>query len=193
MKISEHSKLAAPGAGLPRLERAIASVILSFRCLTGKRDSFDAHFRHEREKIDALIAPLAPEALVVRVLIARPRGLEDSSRDWSVLMTLDHLRIVNAAFVGIIGALSDGVEPEGQASTADVKPDPSVSSDVIEEYESGCDALLEAVASVANLKTVARFRHPWFWRMNAHEWHALAGAHMGIHRVQIERIIAILP
>jgi hypothetical protein len=33
------------------------------------------------------------------VLIARPRGLEDSSRYWSVWMTLDHLRIVHLAAV----------------------------------------------------------------------------------------------
>ncbi len=193
MKISEPKKLAAPGAGLPRPERAIASLLFGFRCLTGNRDSFDAHFRNEREKIDGLIAPLPSGAMAERVLIARPRGLEDSSRDWSVLMTLDHLRIVNAAFVGIIGSLADGVEPEGQASTADVKPDPSVTWGVIAEYESGCDALLEAVSAVPDLKTAARYRHPWFWKMNAHEWHALAGGHMGIHRVQIERIIAGIP
>ena len=190
MKTLESPKLAAPGAGLPAPERAIARLMLGFRCRTGNRESFDAHFKSERAKIRKLIATPAPESLSRRVLIARPRGLEDSSRDWSVLMTLDHLRIVNAAFAGIIASLANGKEPEGQASTAAVKPDPAVTIEVIAEYESGCDALLEKVAGVPELKTKARYRHPWFWKMNAHEWHALAGGHMGIHRVQIERIIA---
>lgn len=190
MKISESPKLAAPGAGLPFLERAIARLMLGFRCLTGNRGSFDAHFKNERESIRRLIAPLSAGELGKRVLISRPRGLEDSSRDWSVLMTLDHLRIVNSTFIGIIGSLAVGTVPDGEASTADVKPDPSVAAGVMAEYEAACDALLGAVAAVPDLKTAARYRHPWFWKMNAHEWHALSGGHMGIHRVQIERIIA---
>ncbi len=193
MKMLEPLKLAPPGAGLPPPERAIARLLLGFRCRTGNRKSFNAHFKSEHAKIRELIDPLDPESLAKRILIARPRGLEDSSRDWSVLMTLGHLRIVNAAFAGIIGSLANGVEPEGQASTAAVKPDPAVTMNVIAEYESACDLLLEAVASISDLKTRARYRHPWFWKMNAHEWHALAGGHMGIHRGQIERIIAGLP
>ncbi len=193
MKTLESSKLAAPGAGLPSAERVIARLLLGFRCRTGNRESFITHFKSERAKIRRLIAPLEVGPLAKQVLITRPRGLEDSSRDWSVLMTLDHLRIVNAAFVGIIGSLTEGIEPEGQASTAAVKPDPAVTMEVIEEYESGCDAMLETTAAVAEMKTTARFRHPWFWKMNAHEWHSLAAGHMGIHRTQIERIISGLP
>lgn len=50
--------------------------------------------------------------------------------------------------------------------------------------------MLATLSTVRNFKTRARFPHPWFGPMDAHGWHALAGGHMSIHRVQIERILA---
>lgn len=190
MQVFEKTNLAPPGAGLPRMERVIAMLLLSIRCRTGNRESFTADFKSERSKIRILIDSHDSEVLSQRVLIVRPRGIEDSSRDWSVLMTVDHLRIVNQVFAGIIHCLSNGIEPPEKASTATVKPSPLVSMDVIVNYESSCDALLEAVEAISNLKTKTRYQHPWFWKMDAHEWHALAASHMAIHRVQIERILA---
>jgi hypothetical protein len=183
-------KLAAPGAGLPLPELLIGRMLFGLRCLTGDRASFDARFNRERAAIRSLLLNLDDASLARRVLIQRPPGLEDSSRYWSVLMTLDHLRIVHEAFVEIFRALGSGKVPEGAASTAAVKPDPAVTVSVVAEYESSCDALLAAVAAIPNLKTGVRFLHPWFGPMDAFCWHALAGGHMGIHRVQIERILA---
>lgn len=182
-------KLAAPGAGLPFPENLIARCLLGMKRLTGTSSAFTAHFIRERETIRQRIAPLDEAALSRRVLIPRPRGLEDSSRNWSVLMTLDHLRIVHQAFTGVIETLAKEQIPEGEASTAAVKPDPAVTMEVIAEYETSCDTLLATLASVRNFKTKARFPHPWFGPMDAHGWHALTGGHMAIHRVQIERIL----
>lgn len=155
----------------------------------GNSEAFTAHFIREREAIRRLIANLDEPTLSRRVLIRRPKGLEDSSRNWSVLMTLDHLRIVHHAFIGVIGTLAKEQVPEGEASTAAVKPDPAVTLDVIAEYEASCDALLATLSAVRNFKTRTRFPHPWFGPMDAHGWHALTGGHMSIHRVQIERIL----
>jgi uncharacterized damage-inducible protein DinB len=160
--------------------------------LTGNSAAFTAHFIREREAIRMLVTGLDEPTLSRSVLIRRPRGLEDSSRNWSVLMTLDHLRIVHHAFIGVIGTLAQEQVPEGEASTAAVKPDPAVTTDVIGEYEASCDTLLATLASVRNFKTQARFPHPWFGQMDAHGWHALAGGHMTIHRVQIERILSFV-
>ena len=182
-------KLALPGAGLPIPERYIAPLLLAVRCWTGNRDSFNASFRQERETIRKLVSSSDAGAASQRVLIKRPRGLEDSSRYWSVWMTLDHLRFVNHEFTKIIGALTKGVVPPGEASTANVKPSPTVTAAVVAEYESSCDTLLAAVAAAPDLKTKVRYAHPWFGPMDAFAWHALAGGHMGIHRVQIERIL----
>lgn len=186
-------ELAPPGAGLPKIELLIARMLFALRRWTGSRRSFDARFARERESIRALVRDLSPEAGARRVLIRRPPGLEDSSRYWSVWMTLDHLRIVNDALAGVIGALARGIVPEGAASTAAVKPSAEAGPGIVAAYEASCDALAAAVAAVPNLNTSARYTHPWFGPLSAAGWHALAGGHMGIHRVQIERIRAGLP
>ena len=183
-------QLAPPGAGLPFPENLIARCLLGAKRLSGNSGEFTAHFIRERETIHGLIENLDENTLSRRVLIRRPRGLEDSSRNWSVLMTLDHLRIVHLAFIGVIATLAREEVLEGVASTAAVKPDPAVGMNVIGEYESSCDALLKTLAGVKNFRTRARYPHPWFGPMDAHGWHALAGGHMSIHRVQIERILA---
>lgn len=183
-------RLAPPGAGLPFPENLIARWMFGLKVLTGSSEAFTAHFIRERGVIRALIDHVDETTLTRRVLISRPRGLEDSSRYWSVLMTLDHLRIVNLAFSGVIETLAGEQIPEGVASTAAVKPDPTVTMDVVGEYEASCDTLFATLAAVKNFKTRARFPHPWFGPMNAHGWHALTGTHLAIHRLQIERILA---
>jgi hypothetical protein len=107
-------------------------------------------------------------------------------------MTLDHLRIVNLGIAGIIRSLGQGIVPPSVVSTADVKPSPGVTEAVLQEYEASCDMLLGAAAPVKNLKTPVRHSHPWFGSMDAHGWYALAGSHLGIHKVQIDRILAEL-
>jgi hypothetical protein len=182
--------LGPPGAGLPKIELFIARILFALRRRTGSRASFTARFNQERERVRALVRACDAEAGARRVLIRRVRGLEDSSRYWSVWMTLDHLRIVNHAITGVIGALGRGVVPDGAASTAAVKPRTDAGPDVVAEYEASCDALLTTAAAVPDLKTRARFPHPWFGPLTAAGWYALAGTHLGIHRVQIERIRA---
>ena len=105
-------------------------------------------------------------------------------------MTLDHLRIVHHSFVRVIRALTSGVMPQGEASTAAVKPSSDATHTVLAEYEQSCDDLLATVAEASELDTRRRYSHPWFGPLNAAGWHALSGEHLRIHRVQIERILA---
>lgn len=190
MATQPETKLAAPGAGLPRVELLVARLLFALRRRTGSRRSFDARFDREREAIRGLVRGLDAGTGSCRVLIRRPPGLEDSSRFWSVWMTLDHLRIVHHEIARVIDSLSRGLVPDGQASTAAVKPSAAADVGVVPAYEASCDALLSAVAAVPDLNTAARYPHPWFGPLNAAGWHTLAGTHLGIHRVQIERIIA---
>lgn len=189
MTQTDTPKLAAPGAGLPGYELKIARLLFALRAWTHDRQRTDALFGHERTLISELIRGCPTDRLGERVLIPRPRGLEDSSRHWSVLMTLDHLRIVNLACVGIIGELSQGRVPAGRASTADVKPSPAVTLSVVEAYEQSCREVLAAVAAAKDLDDPARFPHPWFGPMSARRWHLLAAVHLGLHRRQIELIL----
>jgi hypothetical protein len=173
---------------LPRHELLIGRLLFALRRWTTGRAAVNARFQREREAIRGLVESCDAPSAARRVLIARPAGLEDSSRYWSIWMTLDHLRIVHQRMSRVIGALAKGVVPPGMASTAAVKPSPLATSSVVEEYENSCEALLAVVAGVEDLRTGVRYAHPWFGPLDAAGWHALAAGHLGIHRVQIERI-----
>jgi hypothetical protein len=185
-------KLAPPGAGLPAVELFIARLLFGFSRLTGSREAFNARFDAERRRIRELVRSCDPDTASRRVLINRLRGLEDSSRNWSVWMTLDHLRIVNLSFAKGIELLGSGLALKEGASTAKVKPSPEVRASVVGEYEAACDAVLKAVQGVADLKTRVRYAHPWFGPLDAFGWHGLAAGHMRIHRAQIEAILGSL-
>lgn len=183
-------KLGAPGAGLPFPELVIANILFRWRVRGKTPENFAANLRSERTKIAGLIRSCDSTSLPTRVLIPRLRGLEDSSRYWSVLMTLDHLRMVNRGIADTIAKLGRGVVPDGKVSTAAVKPKPDVTAAVITDYETSCETLLNTAAEVPDLHTRVRHPHPWFGMLDAARWLALAGGHMGIHRAQIERITA---
>ena len=183
-------RLAPPGAGLPKVELFVARLLSRWRVWTGSRESFNAGFERERAAISKLYRACDAPFAARRVLIKRLPGMEDSSRYWSVWMTLDHLRIVNRGIANTISKLAKEIVPERTASTAAVKPDPSAGASVVAEYEASCDAVLATAAAAPNLRTKARFAHPWFGSLDAFAWHGLAGDHMAIHRAQLERIIA---
>lgn len=192
VKVTSEPSLAPPGAGLPKVELWIGRALFVWKRRFGDRDAFNARFHKERAAIRRLVDACDPEAGATRVLIRRPRGLEDSSRHWSVWMTLDHLRIVNTSIARTISFLAKDQVPPGISSTADVKPSPEAGAAVGPAYERSCDSLISTVAAVRNLKTRARYTHPWFGPLDAFGWHCLAVGHMGLHKTQIERILARL-
>jgi hypothetical protein len=192
MSENAEPKLAPPGAGLPKVELLVARWLFARRMRRGNRETFDAEFALERQRVRTLVQSCGLEVASRRVLIPRVRGLEDSSRYWSVWMTLEHLRIVHGGMVRTIESLANGVVPPGQASTAQVKPGADLSAAVVEAYEKSCDELVASAAGVADLNTTVRYAHPWFGPLNAAGWHALAPNHLAVHRQQIERILARL-
>jgi len=189
MKQNDTIQLAPPGAGLPAVELFIARLLYPVQLRLGSRESFRALFEKERGAIRELIEKFTLENGGERVLIERPMGLEDSSRYWSLWMTLDHLRILNDVTSGVILSLCKGVVPSRIANTAVVKPSPDVTSSIVADYEASCDRFLEMAVGIENLKTPIRYIHPWFGPLDAYGWYALAGVHLGLHRVQIERIL----
>jgi hypothetical protein len=190
---ASHPKLAPPGAGIPAVERLVGGIFFRLHRLRGTPASFTAQFDRERRTIASLYTGSEAIALGTRVLIPRLRGLEDSSRFWSVWMTLDHLRIVNDSITQVIDELTQGRVPEGTASTATVKPSEQVGGEVVTAHEASCDRLVQLVASKPTLRTDLRYAHPWFGPLDAAGWHAMSAMHMGIHRAQIERILREAP
>ena len=184
--------LAAPGAGLPKAELAAARLLFTWHRWVTSRSRAAAQITAERAALRALIGSLPPPACARRVLIPRLRGLEDSSRYWSVFMAVDHLRIVNASIAVVIPLLSEGRTPPRTASTASIKPSPAADAGAIPAFVESCDSIARAVAAVPDLRTAARYAHPWFGPLDAAGWHAMAGFHMELHRRQVESILAHL-
>ncbi len=193
MSQSPSVRLAPPGAGLPRVELFVGRILFFIGARFGSKHRFLARFDRERSLIRNLIGKHSAVELSTQVLIRRPAGLEDSSRQWSAYMTLDHLRIVHLEMARVLQALSREEFPEGVVSTAAVKPSINVTDRVVEEYESSCDKLVNTVNGIERFHTRTRHLHPWFGSMDAHQWVALASGHMAIHRVQISRILKGLP
>ncbi len=182
-------KLAAPGAGLPKIELFIANLMIHWKARRTSREAAEATFAGEQDTILRLIKGVPPDQLGMPVLIKRLQGLEDSSRYWSVLMTLDHLRIVNQQIAGAIASLCGGNLPAQAASIAGVKPDEKVDSSVIAAFEAACAEFENTVAAQTNLRTAVKYAHPWFGPMDAAAWHFMTGFHMRLHRKQIHNIL----
>lgn len=183
--------LQPPGAGLPRGELLLARYVLlplAYRKLDWARSG--RLFQKEGQKVLALLDALPAERRTERVLIARLRGMEDSSRHWSAAMTVEHLNIVGRRFLGVIASLRAGEVPPGTARTADVKPR---GEETAAETRAKFVTLLADSAAADGLPPMLpgagpRYLHPWFGPMEAHGWHALNGIHQGIHRQQLEAI-----
>jgi hypothetical protein len=184
--------LAPPGAGLPTLELWIARFLFGRFRRRMTTEQHSAFFESERARILALGHTCDAERGARRVLVQRIRGMEDSSRYWSVFMTLDHLRIVNNAFAGIIASLARGEVPPGAARTADVKPRLDADASVFAGFGESCDRFLHSAAKAPAAKSEVSFPHPWFGPLEAEGWHALGGFHLRLHRRQIERILPLL-
>ena len=123
MKPDPTPTLQPPGAGLPWIERMVARYIVFPRtCRRMTWGSAAEAFQTEGAKILAIWDGLPPDRLTQRVLIKRFPGIEDSSRHWSLAMTVEHLNIVGPALMGVIASLRAGKTPAGAARVADVKP-----------------------------------------------------------------------
>jgi hypothetical protein len=185
-------KLAPPGAGLPWLELKIAN--LGFHLLNRRttREKSSALLKKECATILDLARLCNAETGSQRVLIDRLPGMEDSSRYWSVFMTLDHLRIVNLAVADTIRLLGQGKVPDRKADTAAVKPSPEAGVRVVDDFELSNKLIEQCAARLPDLRTEARYAHPWFGPLDASAWYFLAGFHQRLHRKQIEKIIKTL-
>lgn len=193
---STEPELDKPGAGLPLVELVVAKYIMfpMLRDLTSKEKAIGV-FAEETEKIIELIAQLKPDLLTERRLIPRLKGLEDSSRYWSVAMTIEHLVIVGGGITQVIFDLSkNGGSKRPPRGTADVKPNPDVDAQqIIIKFQQMSDTFIAEMKPLdITAFPSATFPHPWFGQLNAHGWLTLAGMHQRIHRRQIEKIISLL-
>ena len=111
------------GAGLPNLERLVIKYFLvpNVRLLfTWKLSLF--FINREVKIIKKLLENVKKEDLQKRVFIERAFAIEDHSRDYSINMTLEHLRITGTAIMSVIDTLSNEQEVTQEITIEAVKP-----------------------------------------------------------------------
>lgn len=183
-----------PGAGLPFLERVFARH-LAMRLLRKKYawDDAAALCDAETARIMHMVDSVGKVPRAKRVLIPRQMGLEDSSRYWSVDMTLEHMMIVARGVCDVIVTLSRGEHYTTPVRIEDVKPKGDLDGDALALFAAHMAGVRPYLADhVIDRASTTTHDHPWFGPMTAHEWHILLGVHQRIHRRQIAAIIARL-
>lgn len=190
--MTDEAKLAPPGAGLPPLERWFANTVLQALRGALSKDALTGWLRRETETALALAASL-PEALVRQpVLVPRLTGLEDSSRNWSAAMVIQHLVIVDSGIGQLAAALSSDTPFERVLRIAEVKPDAAAGEEQQALLRAAVDDYAHLIGTLGDLRTSRRHAHPWFGMLDLRGWHTLAALHTTIHRRQIQRIVALL-
>jgi hypothetical protein len=188
----ESVQLAPPGAGLPPFELFVSRILFFLMRQILSDDSAVTFFRCEGERILRMVRQIAPDAAAKRVLIPRLRGIEDSSRSWSVYMTLSHLIIVNEWIAEIIETISAGKCCSRPVSTAAVKPSSVTDPAIVSDFERMLASFQNRLGAMGSRHEKMKETHPWFGPLNAHGWRCLAALHQRIHRRQIEQICRCL-
>ncbi len=185
----EPDELDLPGAGIPGYERLVADLLVRGYASLASPKSILRLFRAEAGRAITLSRRLPHELGSRRVLIGRFPGIEDSSRHWSVYMTLDHLVMVNTAITALIHAVCANRNHGTEIRIEDVKPHAGAGADRVHALGSVVDRYSHQIERLGPLRSRARHSHPWFGPLTARQWHALAAIHNRIHRIQIEKIV----
>ncbi len=185
------NQLAAPGAGLPFLHRIMLRwYVYPFIAKNAAPEQSAKSFNIVYAKILDEVKDLSTPALNQRVLVAPQLGLEDSSRYWSVAMTLDHLLIVGKQIEKGVIELSNGRTIPVKVDIAKVKPvEKDTAADIVNEYKKFVlESPLRITEGAKNWQSPMKHYHPWFGPFSLKGWFWLLGAHGGIHLKQIRAI-----
>jgi hypothetical protein len=182
-----------PGAGLPFYQHLyLRFYIAPFVSARSNWEDNWKTFDGVNAKIFAKIGNLSPVQLEKRVLVPPLAGIEDSSRYWSVAMTLEHLIIVGDDVKTAIIELSNGYARNRKADVAAYKPKGGKEGSAqLAEYKAfvaGLRRQLDPVREPA-LASKARYDHPWMGPFSALQWQWLLGAHTLVHYRQIREIV----
>ena len=179
-------------SGLPGFEAFYLNFFFKLGTAVTSDQSALASFQLTTEQILSCVNENDANVLSREFTIPRIQGIEESSRHWSVLMVLDHLRQVNEAIRETIRELKSSGQPFQPIRIADFKPDQDVGLEAIDEFQDVNKRYWAFVKSHMPLNTSLTFRHPWFGELNGHQWHCLAAAHQKIHLRQIYKILAMI-
>lgn len=188
--------LAPPGAGIGLFPSLVLRYFVKPMVASrATREESKSRFHKINQKILKEIDGLNELQLTTKVLVPPQRGLEDSSRYWSIRMVLEHLCIVSSQMFQVIEHLSNGQIPNRKADTAAVKPTNRIATgDVVFDFKKIIQEDFEKMdQNFSNFDANLKFKHPWFGPMRASAWYWLLGIHHSLHLKQIREIKKGLP
>jgi hypothetical protein len=182
----------APGAGLPWLQRLLfrqAGPFVLHAFYSWHKS--ETQFSDETQRLLELCGALGETPFSTPVLIPRLMGMEDSSRQWSCEMTLEHLMLVGAVFESVIVDLSHFRRPTIVIDTAVVKPTGGLGRVRYDQFAAwSLDFPRRVLDALGPDRDQTRHLHPWLGPLNAEQWFALSAVHQTLHRRQVELILA---
>ena len=187
-RIDEH---VARDARLPVLERQAGALAVKTYARLADKDQVLAGFRDETARVMALAHRVPEDIGRRRTRVRRRIGMEASSRDWSVFMTVEHLVIVNRGITAVIHALCADNNPGVEIGVADIQPHPDAGPEHIEALSHAADRYVEIVEHFGGLRCQERYQHPWFGPLSAGEWNVLAAWHNRVHRRQLQDLLRV--
>lgn len=193
-RIAGNFGLAPPGAGIPWHERIAARVGLGVGPRMVSSARITADFVAEGRRVLDLVRPVSEADARRQVLIDRLAAMEDSSRNWSLYMVLDHLIQVDTAIWVLVRRLAGGGVADMEVRIESVKPSLDAGPDRVDAFAALLDRYAATLGRLGDLRRrdahAKKHRHPWFGPLTAAQWHLLAARHHRIHRRQVERILA---
>lgn len=189
-------QLAPPGAGVPWVEQALGRrIVMPMMTALIPVEGLLKQVQLAASDVERLISGFDDTQLAQRHLIKRLAYLEDSSRYWSMAMTLEHMAIVNTDIARLIGLLLNGKGFDREVRTADVKPQSKMSVQESKEFFVRSLQAVEKAVSGVNAdqwRNSSKWSHPWFGSMQAKGWLVLAFIHTRLHTRQLLAIKAQL-
>ena len=141
----------------------------------------------ERDACLAVTKSLSDEELSQRVRLAPMPGLGPDMLYWSVAMTLEHLALVQRGMRLVVARLATGRNVTMQIDYEnDFTPHPEAGREQVAAFTASVENYLRKVEKLPKLRDTPRFEHFIFGDLDAQGWHALFGAHLLIHRRQLQ-------
>lgn len=184
-------QLQAPGAGLPWIQRVFLKTYLGpFKSRFSDWEENEQRFVSNCQRIQNLLLDVPPNQLEIKTLIQPMGGLEDSSRNWSIAETLEHITLVSWGMYEIIQKLSHSDNQLRVVKIEEVKPKGQISGpETVKNFTQMQNQLLPILyQNMGDRRSKASHHHPWFGPFTAHQWFWILGIHVGIHSKQIHLI-----
>jgi hypothetical protein len=147
------------------------------------------------ERVSETLLALCPEgeeAGTCRVRVRRIPGIEESSREWSGAMVLEHLTIVGEHVIELIQDLCAERRSTWVLRTQDVKPTGALTRRAsASAFEEMVRDYVRCVREAGDgLRSPARHMHPWFGPLQCKQWVAFMTLHHMVHVPQQRAIRA---